>query len=124
MRRPISKHLTLESKIAYNLVKNSMRLELTIMDKPKSTPIVIEGVTESGEIFRPSDWAERVSDNLSVFKNHRVYYSPLLRPSMKNNQKCLLLDKSLKESNPALYEHILEFARSNKLKICGENTEE
>jgi len=88
--------------------------------KEKPSTIIIEGVTESGEPFRPSDWAERVSDNLSIFKNHRVYYSPLLRPAMQNNIKCVVLDKSLKESNPALYNHILEFAKTNKLKICGE----
>ena len=89
--------------------------------KDDPSKIIIEGVTEAGETFRPSDWAERVSDNLSIFKNHRVYYSPLLRPAMQNNNKCVVLDKSLKDSNPALYQHILEFARSNKLKICGED---
>jgi hypothetical protein len=88
-------------------------------DNPKSK-IIIEGVTENGEEFRPSDWAERMSGGLSSFRNHRVYYSPLLRPSMHDQKKCLILDKSLKESHPALYEHILEFARNNKLKICGE----
>lgn len=89
-------------------------------DKPKST-IVIEGITESGEEFRPADWAERMSGSLSTFRNHRIYYSPLLRPSMHNQNKCLVLDKTLKDSHPALYEHILEFARKNKLKICGED---
>ena len=82
--------------------------------------IVIEGVTETGETFRPSDWAERMSGNLSTFRNHRIYYSPLLRPSIQNENRCVILDKSLKNSNPALYEHILDFARKNKLKICGE----
>lgn len=82
--------------------------------------IVIEGITQDGESFRPSDWAERMSGTLSTFRNHRIFYSPLLRPSIQNEHKCLVLDKSLKDSNPALYEHILEFARKNKLKICGE----
>ncbi|HQW57863.1 MAG TPA: DUF3579 domain-containing protein [Gammaproteobacteria bacterium] len=82
--------------------------------------IVIEGVTQDGESFRPSDWAERMSGTLSTFRNHRIFYSPLLRPSIQNEHKCLVLDKSLKNTNPALYEHILEFAHKNKLKICGE----
>lgn len=86
--------------------------------------IIIEGVTEDGHTFRPSDWAERVSGSLSTFKNHRIYYSPLLKPSVRNENKCLVVDKSLKESNPELYEHILEFARKNKLKICGEEDED
>jgi len=87
------------------------------------TKIVIEGITETGEIFRPSDWAERVSGTLSTFRNHRIYYSPLLRPSIQNENKCVVLDKALKDSNPALYEHILDFARKNNLKICGEDNE-
>ncbi len=30
-------------------------------------------------------------------------------------------DPSLKESNPQLYQSILEFAKANHLKICKEN---
>lgn len=84
--------------------------------------IIIEGVTESGETFRPSDWAERVSGNLSTFKNHRIYYSPLLRPSYKGGNRCVIVDPVLKESHPALYEQIVNFAKNNKLKM-DENDE-
>ena len=93
-------------------------------DDHSSKKIIIEGITEDGHQFRPSDWAERVSENLSVFKNHRIHYSPLLSPGMKNNIKCVVLDKSLKETNPTLYDYILNFARQNKLKICGEEDTE
>ena len=86
----------------------------------KKRKIIIEGVTESGEVFRPSDWAERMSGNLSTFKNHRIYYSPLLRPSFKGGNRCVIIDPDLKETNPTLYEHILNFAKHNKLKM-GEN---
>lgn len=91
--------------------------------KKKKRKIIIEGVTEEGTIFRPRDWAERVSGNLSTFKNHRIYYSPLLRPSYKGGNRCIVLDPALKESNPTLYEHILDFAKDNKLKV-GEKEEE
>ncbi len=86
----------------------------------KSCKIVIEGVTEGGETFRPADWAERMSGQLSTFHKRRIHYSPLLQPSIKDGNKCVLLDPKLKETNPALYESILEFAHKNKLKICGE----
>lgn len=86
--------------------------------------IIIEGITESGETFRPSDWAERMSGALSSFRNHRMVYSPLLQPSVKDGNKCVMLDPSLKESDPALYQSILDFAKTNKLKICGEEEEE
>lgn len=87
-------------------------------DHPKK--IVIEGVTESGETFRPSDWAERMSGQLSTLRKRRIQYSPLLQPSMQNGNKCVLLDPELKNTNPALYHSILEFAHKNHLKICGE----
>jgi len=93
------------------------------MVKKKKPKIIIEGVTHEGETFRPSDWAERVSGSLSTFKNHRIYYSPLLTPSYKEGNRCVILDPELEKSNPELYQHILDFAKANKLKICGEENE-
>lgn len=85
--------------------------------------IRIEGVTQDGERFRPSDWAERMSGSLATFKNHRISYSPMLQPAMKDGNKCVLLDPALKASNPALYNSILEFAQNNNLKICDQEEE-
>lgn len=87
----------------------------------KPHKIIIEGITDAGETFRPSDWAERMSGQLSTFKKRRIHYSPLLQPSIKDGRKCVLLDPKLKESNPVLYDSILEFATLNKLKICDED---
>lgn len=93
-------------------------------DDKSSKKIIIEGVTDDGKTFRPSDWAERVSGQLSTFKNHRIYYSPMLRPSYSGGNRCVILDPALKDTNPELYKHILDFAISNKLKICGEEDNE
>lgn len=90
----------------------------------KKSKIIIEGVTETGETFRPSDWAERMSGRLSTFHKHRIKYSPLLQPSTKDGHKCVLLDPKLKESNPELYQSILDFANNNQLKICREEDDE
>jgi len=90
----------------------------------KDDKIIIKGVTETGQQFRPSDWAERMSGQLSTFRNHRIHYSPLLSPAMREGNKCVLLDPKLKESNPTLYESILEFARDNKLEICKNEEED
>lgn len=87
----------------------------------KKSKIIIEGVTEEGQVFRPSDWADRMSGSLSTFRNRRIIYSPQLQPIMKEGYKCVLLDPELKTTNPNLYESIMEFARVNKLKICGED---
>ena len=86
----------------------------------KNDKIIIEGVTDSGETFRPSDWAERMSGQLSTFRKRRIHYSPLLQPSMKDGNKCVVLDPKLKQSNPKLYQSILDFAKNNKLKICSD----
>lgn len=87
-------------------------------DEKPNKKIVIEGVTQEGNQFRPSDWAERMSGKLATFKNRRIHYSPLLQPSIsKDGYKCVELDPNLKESNPTLYESILEFAKNNDLKL-------
>ena len=90
------------------------------MSDDSTKKIIIEGITESGETFRPSDWAERMSGQLSTFHKRRIQYSPLLQPSVKDGARCVLLDPKLKKSNPQLYDSILEFARKNHLRICGE----
>ncbi len=92
------------------------------MTKPKDKTIVIEGKTSQGKAFRPSDWAERMSESMASFKNSRIYYSPLLQPSVnREGYKCILLDPKLKESSPEVYQAILDFAKANKLNICGED---
>lgn len=91
------------------------------MTEPESKKIIIEGVTKQGKTFRPSDWAERMSGKMASFKNSRILYSPLLQPSVNHEgYKCVLLDPKLKESSPEVYQSILDFARENNLKICGE----
>lgn len=86
--------------------------------------IIIEGVTESGERFRPSDWADRMVGSLSTFNRRRILYSPLLEPVVKQGNKCVALDPALKHSNPELYQSILDFAHANHLKICKDQSSE
>jgi len=89
----------------------------------KSKKIIIEGITEEGEKFRPSNWAERMSGTLSTFRNQRIYYSPMLQPVYKEGYKCVALDPNLEQSNPELYKSIIEFAEKNNLKICSDEEE-
>lgn len=92
------------------------------MTKKSGKKIVIEGVTDQGKTFRPSDWAERMSGTMASFKNSRIHYSPLLQPSVNTEgYKCVLLDPKLKESSPQVYQAIMDFAKENNLKICGES---
>ena len=92
------------------------------MTKSGDKKIIIEGVTTQGKTFRPSDWAERMSGSMASFKNSRIHYSPMLQPSVNHEgYKCVLLDPKLKETSPEVYQSILDFAKANNLKICGED---
>ena len=91
------------------------------MSVEKDKKIIIEGVTPQGKAFRPADWAERMSGSLASFKNSRIQYSPLLQPGVNTEGfKCVLLDPKLKDTCPEIYQSILDFAKKNNLKICGE----
>ncbi|MCF6211722.1 MAG: DUF3579 domain-containing protein [Gammaproteobacteria bacterium] len=80
--------------------------------------IIIEGITESGRKFRPSDWAERMSGSLSTFgRDHRIHYSPLLHPKTINGIKCIIIDPQLEEVAPETYSYIMSWAANNELKI-------
>lgn len=83
--------------------------------------IIIEGVTTDGRRFRPSDWAERMSGALCTFRGRRIQYSPLLQPMARGGVKCIVLDPALKQSNPELFNYIMNFARSNHLNILRED---
>jgi len=85
--------------------------------------IVIEGVTEDGRTFRPSDWIERISGSLSTFgMDRRIRYSHYVQPQMIEGRKCLVLDPELKGLNPGAFSFLVDFARGNKLKIHGLDT--
>lgn len=82
--------------------------------------IVIEGITEDGRTFRPSDWIERISGSLSTFGiDRRIRYSHYVQPQMIDGRKCLVLDPGLKQVNPSAFSFLVDFAKGNKLKIRG-----
>lgn len=81
-----------------------------------SKKTIIEGITEDGERFRPSNWAEMMAGTL---QDGRLKYSPLLKPIMNaEGYSCVSIDHSLKDTDPQLYNHILRFAAMNRLRIC------
>jgi hypothetical protein len=83
-----------------------------------SPEIVIQGVTESGHPFRPSDWAERLCGMMSVFGEDRhLTYSPYLKPIIAAGVRCVVVDVSLEELDPAAFRFLMEFAKDNALKL-------
>src|SRR3569623_1690389 len=80
--------------------------------------LVIEGVSEDGSRFRPSDWIERISATLDTFgTDHRLRYARGVQPKVINGQKCLEVDNLLREEAPAAYEYVLAFAKANQLRM-------
>ncbi len=83
-----------------------------------SNEIVIKGMTTSGRTFRPSDWAERLSGSLSTFgEDHRMNYSPYVRPMTIDGVKCVIVEKALQKDQPVTYAFLMGFARDNDLQV-------
>ncbi len=80
--------------------------------------LIIEGVREDGSRFRPSDWVERISTTIASFgPDHRLRYAPGARPKVIKGQKCLVVDSTLRDENPAAFEYVMAFAKANQLRM-------
>lgn len=85
---------------------------------------IIEGYTEEGRKFRPSDWIDRIASMMASYgTSHRLVFSELLHPELYQGQKCLIIDTRLEEVNPSMFEYVMDFVKTNKLKmtqVCEE----
>ena len=85
-----------------------------------SSPLefVIRGITQDGQPFRPSDWAERLCGVMSVFgADQRMAYSPYVQPITSGGVKCVVVDVRLKEIELMAYNFLLNFAKDNELEV-------
>ena len=86
---------------------------------------VIQGLTNDGKPFRPSDWAERLCGVMSAFGgDHRMQYSPFVHPVTANGVRCVVVDVRLEEIEPMAYRFLLSFAKDNELKVRDGRVEE
>ena len=87
----------------------------------KNGRLVVESVVEDGKRFRPSDWIERISTTVAQFgSDHRLVYSSSVRPQIINGEKCLVIDRTLQDTNPEAYSYVLNFVESNRLRVHEE----
>jgi len=90
------------------------------MSTEEDADVIIQGITESGRRFRPSDWAERLAGNFAHFDwDRRVVYSDEVTPATRDGVMCLVVLGSLARNNPSAYAEVLDFARNNKLVCIG-----
>ena len=86
-------------------------------DEP-SGQLIIRGITNTGQTFRPSDWAERLAGVLSVFGiDSRINYSPYVHPTTDNGIKCIVLDRALEKVDSRAWNFVLGFANDNNLTV-------
>ena len=84
----------------------------------KPERIIIEGIKEDGNKFRPSDWCERLATTLASFgEDQRLHYCKSAHPCIINGINCLIVDKDLETKSPESFEFLMAFATENKLKI-------
>ena len=83
-----------------------------------SERIIIEGIKEDGNKFRPSDWCERLATTLASFgEDQRLQYCKSAHPCIINGVNCLIIDRELEINSPESYEFLIAFAEQNNLKI-------
>lgn len=80
--------------------------------------IVIQGITQNGKKFRPSDWSERLCGVLSSFdQDHRLSYHQWVRPILVDNVRCVAVDRKLEQISESMFHFLMDFAHDNDLRI-------
>lgn len=88
----------------------------------KPERLVIQGLTNRGQTFRPRDWAERLCGCVaSVGPGRRQQFSPYVYISFLTGTKSLVVERGLWETSPQNYNFLISFAKDNNLKMNEEN---
>lgn len=85
--------------------------------------VIIQGITESGGKFRPSDWAERLCGSVANYgPGRRIIFHPNVKLASIKGIKCVVIDASLEEDDEMLFDFLTDFADENKLQILKTDT--
>ena len=79
--------------------------------------IIISGITEQGNKFRPSDWVERIASDFASFEKRKLHYNNLVKPVMHGGEKRLFMANRFSQLNPQGFEFVVNFAMRNHLKV-------
>ena len=86
--------------------------------------VFIQGVTQDGKIFRPSDWADRLCGVMSPFRpggpqpGSHLTYSPWCIPTLINGVRCVVVNAELREAEPMAWDFAINFAKDNGLQMA------
>ena len=93
------------------------------MHSNNSKEIIILGVTQAGQTFRPSDWAERLAGVMSSIRpggaipGDHLSYSPWCVPNSLDGQKCVIVHMDIRDANVMAWDFLMGFARDNNLQV-------
>jgi Protein of unknown function (DUF3579) len=85
--------------------------------------VFIQGITQDGKTFRPSDWAERLAGVMSQFRpggaipGSHLSYSPWCIPTTMGNVKCVVVHHDLRDHDVMAWDFVMNFARDNHLQV-------
>ena len=89
-----------------------------------SKEVFIQGVTQGGKTFRPSDWADRLCGVMSPFRpggpqpGSHLTFSPWCVPTVVGGLKCVVVNAALREAEPMAWDFVMGFARDNDLQVA------
>jgi hypothetical protein len=93
-------------------------------DRSRALSFVIVGRSQAGQIFRPSDWAERLCGVMSGFRpaaatgrQTHLSYSPYVMPGQRGEAKCVIVDGRIHQIEPLAYKFLMGFAQDNDLIV-------
>ncbi len=81
----------------------------------------IQGITQDGKVFRPSDWAERLAGVMSQFRpggplpGSHLSYSPWCVPTNLGDIKCVVVNRNIRDAEPMAWDFVINFAKDNNL---------
>ena len=93
------------------------------MVSPSVKEVFIQGITQDGKTFRPSDWADRLCGVMSRFRpggpqpGSHLTYSPWCVPTVVNGVKCVVVNAALRDAEPMAWDFAINFARDNDLQL-------
>lgn len=91
----------------------------------KPREFFIQGITQNGRTFRPSDWAERLAGVMSGFRpggaaqgqGAHIGYSPYCVPTTMGHMKCVVVNEALRSLEPMAWDFVMNFAKDNDLQV-------
>lgn len=94
-------------------------------DPAKPRVYCIQGMTQDGRSFRPSDWAERLASAMACFRpgggaggiGAFIGYSPYCVPTVDGGVKAVLVNEALRDLEPMAWDFVMNFARDNDLRM-------